>query len=629
MSPAPSAVSAPPAGALRVTIPRVEATRPETLATAAAELSQKASTLATQITGQRANIDALRSGWQGTAAEAAIAKAQPTLARMQQIHDALGRVGSVLQAGGAQLTQIRTSLLAFVGLLEAQGWQVAPDGTVSVRHGSVLDQYARLSPVNAIQLQQLAVANSIAVKTQLKNFDTADRQLDQSVRAAAAGLDGAPLTFGVGELPQEPSYDTGAEIPVDKSAEEVNQWWAGLPKEKRDQLLRDWPERLGNLNGIPIADRNVANRTILQRDLDRPEQVARARGVTKEEVLARPEKYGMAGQMMTRYNNALKVQDALDKDAADAVDVRGNTPEILLMKYDPEAFDGEGAAAIAIGNPDTADNTTVMVSGLTTSVAAGTLSDGTAVNVYNEASRADWDDSTAVVQWMGYNAPDLDLDLDTNAVGVAEPFMARDGAQLLAPDVNALAVTHQGEPAHTTVIGHSYGSTTVADAAAGYGMRVDDIILVGCPGTDLATSAADFHLPPDGHLFVGAASTDFVTSLGREHLNIPGVGLGSDPAMDGYGSTRFHAEVAGVSINPLNEHTSYFTRGSESLYSITEIVTGNGDRLEEEGMTARHRVKTPSLPFPFPGVPPSVVLDPELVHVSDNNNHHPVPGGQP
>lgn len=65
------------------------------------------------------------------------------------------------------------------------------------------------------------------------------------------------------------------------------------------------------------------------------------------------------------------------------------------------------------------------------------------------------------------------------------------------------------------------------------------------------------------------------------------------------------------------------------MYSITEIVTGSGDRLEEEGMTARHRVKTPSLPFPFPGVPPSVVLDPELVHVSDNNNHHPVPGGQP
>ena len=99
-----------------------------------------------------------------------------------------------------------------------------------------------------------------------------------------------------------------------------------------------------------------------------------------------------------------------------------------------------------------------------------------------------------------------------------------------------------------TVLGHSYGSTTVSDAAAGYGMHADDVVLVGCPGTDLAHSAADFHLNEGGHLYVGAASSDPVTKLGAiPQIHVPGTdftaSLGDDPAMDDYGSTRFKAEV--------------------------------------------------------------------------------------
>ena len=618
----------PGAPVVAVTIPQVQATHPDTLTAVAATLGAKATSLATQIDTQRTAIDGLRAGWNGTACDAAITKAQSTLEQMQRIHDSLTRAQTALQAGGEQLGKTRTSLLSAVNQLQGQGWQIAPDGTVSVRPGSVLDWYAKLSPIHAMLLRQLAATNSLTLKSLLEDFDTADRQLDQNLRAAVGGLDSAPQNFGPDD-PAELPYDTGDEIPEDKSAEEVHQWWTSLSPEKQQQLLEDWPEKLGNLNGIPVADRDTANRALLERDLALPQTIAESRGVSREEVLANPDDYGLTGPTMDRYQNAVKVSEALRKDAESADIVDGEKPPILLMKYDPEAFDGEGAAAIAIGNPDTADNTTVMVSGLTTSVAAGTLSDGSAVNVFNEANKADANNSTAVVQWMGYNAPDLDLDLDTNAVGVTQPDMARAGAQLLAPDVTALAVTHEGDPAHTTVIGHSYGSTTVADAAAGYGMRVDDIILVGCPGTDLATSADDFHLPPDGHLYVGAASTDFVTNLGTEHLDIPGVGLGTDPAMDGYGSTRFHAERADLSLNPLDYHTSYFDPGSESLYSIADIVSGHGEDLQDHGMTAPHRVETPTLPFPVPIGIPSVVVDPELTHSSDDDNYHLGPAGQP
>ena len=64
-----------------------------------------------------------------------------------------------------------------------------------------------------------------------------------------------------------------------------------------------------------------------------------------------------------------------------------------------------------------------------------------------------------------------------------------------------------------TVLGHSYGSTTVADAFGGSGMHANDAVLLGCPGTDLARSTADFHLD-GGQVYVGSASSDPVSWIG-------------------------------------------------------------------------------------------------------------------
>jgi hypothetical protein len=596
-----------------VTIPQVEASRPESLTTTATEISQKVSGLASQIDTQRATIDGLRSKWHGTASEAATAKAEPTLARMQQVHDALTRAQPVLQEGGAQLTQTRTGLLQAVDQLKGQGWLVAPDGTVSVRPGSPLDQYAKLSLTNAMQLQQLAATNSLTLKTHLADFDTTDRQLNQSLRNAVAGLDSKPEKFGIGDLPQAPPYDTGAEIPVGKSPEEVNQWWKSLSHDKQQQLLNTWPDKLGNLNGIPVVDRDQANQAIMRQDIQRVTDVAAARGVTVDEVKAHPELYGMAGPMMDRYNNALKVQEALKADH----DKTGATT--YLQVYEPEAFKGDGRAAIAIGNPDEAANTAVVVPGTGNSVPGGFLGGNNATDLYKEANAADRTNHTAVVAWMGYDAPDSPLD---PRIGMTD--LAHQGGQLLAADVNGLNATHEGK-GHMTVLGHSYGSTTVSDAAAGYGMHADDVVLVGCPGTDMARSAADFHLNEGGHLYVGAASSDPVTTFGSiPQIPVPGtdftVSLGPDPSMDGYGSTRFKAEVPGLTI-PLVDHLQYYRPGSESLFSMGDIVSGHGDALEHDGMTAPHRIPgLGSIPSPIPGI--NMPDDPEIFRPGTSGRTH-------
>ncbi len=369
--------------------------------------------------------------------------------------------------------------------------------------------------------------------------------------------------------------------PPGTQPEDVKRWWDSLSQQERDQLLAQHPPELGNLNGIDTVSRDTVNQAVMNDDIARVENAAAQNQVSVDQVTQHPELYGLAPSAVTRYDNAVKTKSGLSTDSD------GGKNPVFLQTYDPEAFEGRGREAIAIGNPDHADNTTVLVPGTGSSVRDGYLTHRDGLNVYSEAQRADPTKSNSVLVWMGYHAPDSAIDPQ-----IGQTTLARNGGGLLAGDVNALAVTHDGAPSHVTVMGHSYGSTTVADAAAGSGMHANDIVLVGCPGTDLAHSAGSFNLPEGGHVYVGAASTDPITHLGGIQGHLPGtgvtIGLGDDPAVEGYGSTRFKAEAPGLTF-PLKDHSSYFTPGNESLFSIGDIASGHGDALAHDGMTAQHR----------------------------------------
>lgn len=116
-------------------------------------------------------------------------------------------------------------------------------------------------------------------------------------------------------------------------------------------------------------------------------------------------------------------------------------------------------------------------------------------------------------------------------------------------------------------------------------------------------------------------------------MSAPGLGLGTDPSIDGYGSTRFHAESS--LGNVLTDHSRYFEKGSESLYSMADIASDHGDQLQQHGMTAEHRsdhwyakvpVGIPGTPFVLPAwiTPPGLdqALDPEVGRQAQDNHHH-------
>lgn len=431
-----------------------------------------------------------------------------------------------------------------------------------------------------------------------------------AIIAEANGVDAelaAAINLADGTLPIPAAQPTPPPPPESTPPEDVKKWWDSLTPEQQQAELRDNPPYLGNLNGIPVEARDQANQTAMRTDIENIEEAAGRHGVSAQDVLADPFRYGCTPDDVMRYTNAVKVQDALEHDS-----LQTGAPTFLQV-YQPTKFDGQGRAAIAIGNPDTAANTTVVVPGTSHSVTEGWLSADDATNLYIEAKAADPTRATSVVAWMGYNAPD-----DLSDPQVAQTSLAHEGGALLAADVNGLNATHGPGSSHMTVMGHSYGSTTVADAAAGYGMHTNDVILIGSPGTDMAKSAADFHLAAGGHLFVGAASTDPITQLGgMPQVHVPGTGvtlaLGADPAMDGFGSTRFKAEVPGWTIN---DHSHYFDPGSESLFSMADIVSGHGDALEIDGMTAPHRDDNILTDI---GVLPS---DPELYRAPTSGHYH-------
>jgi pimeloyl-ACP methyl ester carboxylesterase len=495
------------------------------------------------------------------------------------------KIGTDLENIAASLAEAQKAAAGQIAVLEGQLQQLdnfigqavemEKDSTLSAADRDALNAFINTCEDDAIRDS----------KTTLGQLQSTRNGYSTTLKNSLATL----RTDGYDPKPLEPvdAQDKPEQLqipPPNTTPEDAKRWWDSLSQQQRDQLIAQHPPELGNLKGIDTVTRDKVNQQVMNDDIARVQSVAAQHHVSVDQVTQHPDQYGLTPSAITRYNNAVKTGDGLKTNGTNP---DGSKNPVFLQTYDPEAFDGRGREAIAIGNPDKADNTTVLVPGTGSSVRDGYLSHADGRNLYNEARRADPTKSDSVLVWMGYHAPDSPTDLQ-----IGQTTLARDGGGLLAGDVNALAVTHQGPNSHVTVVGHSYGSTTVADAAAGSGMHANDVVLVGCPGTDLAHSAADFHLSDGGHVYVGAASTDPITHFGGIQGHMPGtgvtIGLGNDPAVEGFGSTRFKAEAPGLTF-PLKDHSSYFTPGNESLFSMADIASGHGDALAHDNMTAQHR----------------------------------------
>ncbi|WP_120673860.1 alpha/beta hydrolase [Micromonospora musae] len=381
--------------------------------------------------------------------------------------------------------------------------------------------------------------------------------------------------------------------------QEVAGWWYSLTPEQQEQVLAQFPDLIGSLDGIPASDRDTANRALfggMKDDLQRREDELNRR-IT--ELLLQP------AASLNERNANLRLAEELRRDLADidAQQARLGKVDAALAQLGDRGYllgldtAGDGRAIIAVGNPDEARHTAVWVPGL------GTTLDSTKGNVERVMHLQEAADvltpgragDVATVMWLGYDAPELDL-------SVALEERSRQGAGPLVNFVDGLHATHLDGSTHLTVVGHSYGSTVVGEAALSGNLRADDLITAGSPGTH--ADHADQLMADPRHVWAGSATDDPVSNptgnpysvgalAGAHGTALGGLtealvaayddGHGPSPHTDQFGANRYTVDTHG--------HSDYWNSGSESINNQARIVVG-----EYSATTIDHGQRPPDLP---------------------------------
>lgn len=357
----------------------------------------------------------------------------------------------------------------------------------------------------------------------------------------------------------------------------VTAWWGGLPSSAHRSLLSTLPELLGNLDGLPFAVRDQANRVFLADEIERQETVLRS-GLGRSEHM----------RAQTRLVALERIRDALAGGDASGV--------AALVQLDVHA---EPKAVVAVGDLDRADYVSYLVPGMFFGVQEQIGAwVATAVELHEEQVRwlelfeqamagpdrpsgAGAQTAVATVAWIGYQTPSL--------LNIGSLDLAEEGSDALANSVRGLAAARAGRPPHISVMAHSYGSTAALMALDDGGVTVDALAVLGSPGSP-AESVADLNVR-DGNVFVGEAEWDPIPQSAF---------FGADPGSRDFGAHRLSVSggidaITQRSLAPSIGHNAYFGPGTESLRNLaliginrTHFVTDGSEADRERTLALLH-----------------------------------------
>lgn len=385
----------------------------------------------------------------------------------------------------------------------------------------------------------------------------------------------------------DPYLDSIKAPPKEATPEENAEWWKGLTAEQRADCLAVHPNSVGSMNGLPSDVRDEANRMVLN-------ETKAAYRMELDAIPEEPTKYGpngsypvaaftpewrewndKYGDRKARLEGVMKGMDAI-QDRFDRTG-KGGLPEAYLLGFDPTGL-GDGKVILANGNPDRADHVGVYVPG----TFAGIESIGGGGDAHGDLGRSErlWAEShrltpgrnVSTITWLDYNAPDSIVPEATRGQYADEggprlhDFLRGNGAaQQSADDTRA----------HTTVIGHSYGSTVVGVAAQSGSWNdpgaADDFVFAGSPGVQ-ADHAADLGAGADHVWAMGAPWDDQVVRQGGRLM-----GLGDNgviPTDESFGGNVMESDSGG--------HTGFFDDDSLSIRNQAAVVAGQYDKVELE-----------------------------------------------
>ncbi|MGY0231262.1 alpha/beta hydrolase [Longispora urticae] len=535
-----------------VTFAQLRDADPALYSTAAAAWTGLAAAMETQADDLIRDTRPLQ-GWEGTAGVAARAHLDRIRVDVEDNQVPLRQVATLLDAHHEQVLKAKGMLHSALTRALALPATVADDGTIT--------------PAGAVEPGR--------VEGLVREFEAALRVAAESDNHTAQGLiqlvpgNGTALTAV--PLASVPARGT--------SPAAVREWWRGLSDTERRFLITRHPELVGWLDGIPAADRDLANRLVL-------EQRRETLGARRAELEARGDLSGAEKKELDGIRRTLKGLDALDDRLVNSPrGADGSEQRAYLLGVDT-AHDGR--AVIAVGNPDEADNVVTYLPGTGADLSKVGGDIARADRMAFDANKLDPTRRTAAVMWLGYDAPD-------NLLAATSDKYAKGAETDLSRFQNGLRVTHDGVPSHASIIGHSYGSTTVGYAAREHCGFVDDLIFVGSPGVGV-DRAPDLGVGGD-HVWSSTAKNDPIQYASNPFTPKADLVFGTNPSTERFGGQVFTSDpgdplikkknfsidifghhVGTVSVPSgidTNAHSQYWDEHNRSRENIARIVTGH------------------------------------------------------
>ncbi|MEO5534885.1 MAG: alpha/beta hydrolase [Pseudolysinimonas sp.] len=374
--------------------------------------------------------------------------------------------------------------------------------------------------------------------------------LDQMVRLTPSELD----TF-VSAHPDVLS-ELVAQPPA---ALEVAQWWSRASQAARGTLSADLPGVVGNLDGVPYAARDVANRAFLVTTVD---------GIRAQ--LSAGVGRAMEDELDARLHMLGEVSTALQRGPS------GAKRSLVMLDVS-----GDGRAVVAIGDLATADYVSILVPGMYFGVDAqlvdwSATADAMLVEQQKWITRLGLPGTAATVSWIGYHTPTV-----VSAPSMQLAYEGRDALTLTLQGIDATRVANVQALPFVSIMAHSYGSTAAMLALQENDVTVDALAVVGSPGSP-ANNVKDLKVT-GGNVWVGAADWD----------PIPRTGVyGSQPLDADFGAHQFSVKgttdsVTGETLLDTVSHNDYFAPGTTSQRNLALIALNQSSLVTSLGGLAK------------------------------------------
>ncbi|MFE3954975.1 alpha/beta hydrolase [Nocardia sp. NPDC059091] len=355
-------------------------------------------------------------------------------------------------------------------------------------------------------------------------------------------------------LPTDPDH----RLPTDP--QQLHHEWQSLSPEEKDAWHRADPF-IGNRDGIPHADRDRYNRQTFDMLRHQAEQeMLRAQ--------AEPE----TPQVLAERK---QIQDRLDIIRDMRENYLGLPTEEGIPAVHLSYIDEKLQYIYSLGDPDTAQNVAIEVAGAFRRRSGVGYALETLAQVRQAALAIDPNAETSVILFGAYNNPN-------SLVQGMHSGHAEGGAAKLREFHDGLRATHQGPPANTTTIAHSYGGVTAGHAAGhGYELNTDALVFIGSIGTGV-TNVGDLRLTGVGPAEIG--DHVFATMAEYDSLELMPPTHGPKPSDPEFGARVFESGTRPTQTrlgwNP-DDHggKNYFSAAHESYRILGMILTGNAHRL--------------------------------------------------